>query len=135
MKSIVGRENALKTVGTIVAFHEGSSNYSDINESSLTKSGPSIEIEFTDFEGAASVGYALQTKEHGPKTMKVSQEVEIEYWDVSDEKKQLMGAGVSIVSTVMGGMLKLAGLKNVAGRVEEMAKAEDGRKHYQIAIV
>lgn len=135
MKSIVGRENALQTVGTIVAFHEGSSNYSDINESSLTKSGPSIEIEFTDFEGAASVGYALQTKEHGPKTMKVSQEVEIAYWDISDEKKELMDAGVSIVSTMMSGMLKLAGLHKVSDRMEEMAKTGDGRRRYQIHIV
>lgn len=132
MKSIVGRQNALRTVGTVVGFDAGTS---DVDSSSLTYSSPSIEIAFTDFAGTPSVGYATQTKEHSPKTMKVSQEVEIEYWDVSDEKKQLMGAGVSIVSTVMGGMLKLAGLKNVAGRVEEMAKAEDGRKHYQIHIV
>jgi len=135
MPNIIGYENALRTTGTIVAFHEGSVGHNEVGENALSSARPRIEVEFTDFEGALAVGYAGQTKEHSPATMRVSQEVEIEYWDVSEDKKAAMGAATSVVTAMMGGMLKLFGQRNVSERFVERATEGNGRRHYQVRIV
>ena len=117
----IGRKNAIRTVGRIVAFHDRTEHDS-----------PTIEIEFTDEIGTPSVGYAIQNRYHNQDINYVGESVQIDYWDITENEKKIMDGMMRFVVLLFN--LVFWWWKGATRAVNDAFNNPDPRYQYQIYI-